>query len=318
MKKERENLVAQGSVRKLLQEIIDALSQEKPSLDNALTKTKILLYQLGEQQLANWVNAELTGYGPNDELPPYRIVASRVMGVVTNGFSRYSNLGIPISHLPDDMQDGLNHTKLLESVAGLQHLLAADVPSFRRPLTPEFSSALAHGGIISKGFHIEEAHVEIASSVIVGAVAQVKSRLLDFALEVSSRLPAGIADADVKRQAKEIGAENLFNNAIFGSNTTIVVGSHNVQTVHNNVLNDFDALAKLLREKHIPEPDIEELQKAIAADATSKDVQTKTYGPRVRTWMKGMYAKAIDASWQIELGIAGTFLADALKAYYGW
>jgi len=26
----------------------------------------------------------------------------------------------------------------------------------------------------------------------------------------------------------------------------------------------------------------------------------------------------VDTSWQIEIGIAGSFLADALKKYYGW
>jgi hypothetical protein len=31
-----------------------------------------------------------------------------------------------------------------------------------------------------------------------------------------------------------------------------------------------------------------------------------------------MLDKAVDASWQIELGIAGNLLTDALKKYYGW
>jgi hypothetical protein len=34
--------------------------------------------------------------------------------------------------------------------------------------------------------------------------------------------------------------------------------------------------------------------------------------------MKGMLAKAVEGSWQIELGIASNFLTEALKAYYGW
>jgi hypothetical protein len=47
-------------------------------------------------------------------------------------------------------------------------------------------------------------------------------------------------------------------------------------------------------------------------------VKAKRFGPRVREWIKKMISKAVDASWQIELGVAGNLLTDALKAYYGW
>jgi hypothetical protein len=52
--------------------------------------------------------------------------------------------------------------------------------------------------------------------------------------------------------------------------------------------------------------------------ADAEDVKAKRFGPRVREWIKKMISKAVDASWQIELGVAGNLLTDALKAYYGW
>ncbi|MEH6541684.1 hypothetical protein [Halopseudomonas sp.] len=38
---------------KLINEIIDILSSEKPNLTNALIKTKVLLYKLGQKELGN-------------------------------------------------------------------------------------------------------------------------------------------------------------------------------------------------------------------------------------------------------------------------
>ena len=47
---------------KLLNETIEILSSEKPSLTDALMKTKVILHKLGRRDLAEWVNLELNGY----------------------------------------------------------------------------------------------------------------------------------------------------------------------------------------------------------------------------------------------------------------
>jgi hypothetical protein len=47
-------------------------------------------------------------------------------------------------------------------------------------------------------------------------------------------------------------------------------------------------------------------------------LKAKRFGPQVRDWMKSMLSKAVDTSWQIEIGITSNLLTEALKAYYGW
>jgi hypothetical protein len=116
-----------------------------------------------------------------------------------------------------------------------------------------------------------------------------------------------------------LDAASLFNGAIFGDNTTILVGSHSNQTVSNAMVKgDFEALAKVLREYGVPEGDITDLQQAVDADKNSPDVAQKKIGPGVRAWMSKMLAKAVDAAWQIELGIAGGLLTGAIQRFYGW
>ena len=111
----------------------------------------------------------------------------------------------------------------------------------------------------------------------------------------------------------------MFNNAIFGDNVTISVGDHSRQTVTNRIVTGrLKALKSVLQERNVGVADIDELRSAIEADANGEDVRVKRFGPRVRGWMKSMLAKAVDTSWQIEIGIASNLLTDALKAYYGW
>ena len=304
---------------KLADEIVELLSRESPSIENALTKTKVLLYRLGEGHLAGWVSAELNGYTGSQEVPGYRIIPTRVLACVTDGMTiRYPSIQLPLGHLPEQMRHDLRNTKVGHSVAALQQFAEAKEECLSKPLSPEFYRLLAKG--LEKGLFIESAHVELGRSQIVGILAQIKSRLLDFILQVSSRLPSDITDAEAKSKSKEIGTSSLFQSAIFGDNATIIVGDHNTQSVANvNIkAGDFASLAKFLRENDVSEPDIANLQNAIVEDEPNIDRLKRQTGPSVRAWMKAMLAKAVDTSWQIEIGVAGSLLASALGRYYGW
>jgi hypothetical protein len=62
--------------------------------------------------------------------------------------------------------------------------------------------------------------------------------------------------------------------------------------------------------------DLAELKAAVDKDGPLKDEKAKQLGPSVKEWMSKMMRKVIDSSWQIELGVAGNLLSEALKAYY--
>ena len=71
-----------------------------------------------------------------------------------------------------------------------------------------------------------------------------------------------------------------------------------------------------LKSNGLADADIAALQTAIDQDKALVDPAKKQFGPSVRTWMSKMLGKVIDSSWQIELGVAGGLLAEALKTYY--
>jgi hypothetical protein len=128
-----------------------------------------------------------------------------------------------------------------------------------------------------------------------------------------------VTDEEIKERTTSFDAKDLFAHAMFGDNTTIVLGSHNTQTVTNTKnIGDFNALAEILRRNGVDENDISDLRKAIASDQESHEISLKKYGPSVQVWLKSMLTKAIDSSWQIEIGVAGSLLASALQKYYGW
>lgn len=194
--------------------------------------------------------------------------------------------------------------KLAEGTGTLQHPIPVE-------LNHLFNEAL------SGGFTVNRAWSEIDLSQVRQILVEVRSRLLDFALNLQTEIGADVADEDVKKAAAAIDAPGLFSHAIFGNNATIVVGSHNKQQVTNVIVKgDFDTLTSTLKSSGVGDEDVADLKAAIDADKDAPELEEKKFGPRVKAWMQKMLGKAVEASWQIELAVAGGLLTEALKAYY--
>lgn len=302
---------------KLIKEIIEILSSDGGSLSDALIKTKVLLHKIGHKELVAWVNNELNGYPDSDSVPEYRVLPAEVLVNASNGAYRVTSHHIPMGHLSDEQRESIETARMDQSLAVLEKLIENDSGNLRAHIPMESYGFL--GKNLGNYYQIESAWSEISRASLLQILVQVRSRLLDFILELNDQFPSELNDAQVKERINNIDAENLFNNAIFGDNTTILVGGGNTQTVSNfNMKGDFSAVANFLKKNGMLDADIEALKEAIGQDASTIDEEKKEYGPAVKSWLQTMLSKAVDTSWKIELGVASSLLAAALKSYYGW
>lgn len=129
-----------------------------------------------------------------------------------------------------------------------------------------------------------------------------------------------MSDEEAREISKDVQVGNLLNSAMFGPNTTIVIGDNNTQTLNFSVVQkgDFASLATYLESQGIQDEDITDLQEAIKNDEDEVDHDLKQYGTNVKAWLKTMLGKAGDAGWKLGTGAAGSLLATALNSYYGW
>ena len=300
---------------KLLDELVTLLSDEKSSLPGSLLKTKVLLHQIGQKELVEWVNKELNGYADNDELPEYRIIQTKVVGTVVNMAYRYQNFDLPTMHLEEKWRRRFNQARLGQSLGSLQRLQEGDGQSIRFPVPVELTSLFTEA--LERGNHVESAICVANISQIDNIFTQVRSRLLDFVLQLKGEL-GDLPEEEVKPGAPgTANAANLFHNAVFGDGATIVVGNNNVQHVNShNKTGDMDDLLAVLRKAGVNEPELAGLQSAIAEDP--KPTQQTGLGPQVRAWISRQFERAASAAWNIELGIAGGLLTTALQNYYGF
>lgn len=299
----------------LINEIIDLLSSDSPNVENALFKAQVLAHRLGESAMKDWVVSELKGYDGREDLPSYRILPVTVMANVSNGVVRYNEQPLPLRLADPRVRERLENRYLTESIAVIEQWSKND-NDLAIVIAPEFYVHLKKG--IDRSFEIERAWGKTSVGSMLQVVVEVRTRLLDIALQVADRIPQEPKPDSIKQVSQEVAVSEIFRNAVFGSNTTIVVGSGSIQNVVNTVkTKNIDTLLLALRQRGVTEPDLNDLTSAIEADADSDEVQNKGLGPRVKQWIAGMVRKSADGAWNIGLGAAGNVLATLVGAYYG-
>jgi AbiTii len=251
----------------LIDEIIALLSAGEGKTTEALLKTKILLHQIGKKELVGWVNNELSGYPDSDTVPPYRILPSQVLANVSNMAWEATSHPIPLGHLKEANRETFTKSRMTQSLAALEDLARKDGHVIR-PIPMELNASLGKG--LANEFRIQRAWCEISVHDIKDIIVNVRSRLLDFLLELKGNVGEPASESELKERATLFDTTNLFNNSIFGDNTTIVVGNRNVQTVSytDSTENVIDEVRKL----------IADVNRALPSSGLSNSVQQKAEG----------------------------------------
>lgn len=237
---------------KLIDEIIDVLSSEDVNLTAALLKTKVLVHKLGEKSLLQWINGELQGYEFRDNVPSYRVVKMIIRATISNGYYRMSDQVMPIMHLEEDIRNLIEITKIDQSISVIE--VYAKNNNVRRTVPPELYGDIEQA--LGNNYSIESACACFPAGSMTQILTEVKSRLLEFLLELSENFPEELDSKQMKSKSKEVKVSEIFKNAVFGDNATIIVGDANTQNAKNMVTrNDFSSLRSAFKENGIQDED---------------------------------------------------------------
>jgi hypothetical protein len=299
----------------LLNEIINLLlSKDDSSLSDALLKTKVFLHEIGKKELVDWVNHELNGYPDGATVPEYRKLHSEVRANVSNVAWRAECHPIPIGHLKPKMRENLDIAIITRPLSVIEDMASREGGWLRRSIPMEYNGLLSKG--LSNNFKVESAWCQTPSHDFKGITTQVRSRLLDFLLELQSSIGDVADDVNLKEKVASFDATSLFNHAIFGSNTTIVVGHHNLQTVRSsNVENDLDALTRTLTTIGIPPDEIDGLQRAIAVDHANGG--KPSFEGQTGNWFSRLVGRAARGGLSVGVDVVSSTVAKALNDYLG-
>jgi hypothetical protein len=134
-------------------------------------------------------------------------------------------------------------------------------------------------------------------------------------LELNDTVGQATTESELKQKATSVDATSMFNHAIFGPNTTIVVGNHNRQNVRNNIIEgNFETLAQVLTKAGIPHDEIKSLKIALSQDESNG--QATPFEGKTGAWFVNLLGRAAKGGLKIGVDVASKVATDALMAYF--
>lgn len=299
----------------LLDEIIETLSDENGTLNSALLKTKVLLHSLGKKELVAWVTNELKGY-PDENVPDYRIIGAEVHGHVTSVAWQVTDYVLPIMHLTKQQQDSLTTFPCTMSISSIEE----SIKNYRskgsssrliRSLPPEYGPLFQK--VLSRGTNIMSAWCEINMMNVERILPEVRSRLLDFALELRDVVGIDVSEKELVDKAAMVDTEKLFTTAVYGTGNTIIIGSHSIQAITNQK-DDIEGLIQTIGKLGFQQIELNELRQAVLEDKSEGKVPDITEGKTAKWFskaIKGAGKEAVKAG----VDVVSSVIVKAIKAY---
>jgi len=301
----------------LLRDIQNAALDSKVHLPDLLRKCKVLAARLGNQDFKSWVDAELNGYGERDPLPSYRSFRVESQGNFAGPFgSGLNHAPIPLSCLPERFRDMLLTHHSREPISALSDLVSKSdsSPSFRVPWPADLVAYV--GQDIYDNMNCLSAWQVIPRGAIVGILDTVRTRVLNFVLEIESEAPdAGEAAPGVQPLPQE-RVNQVFHTEIYGNVGNVAAGGAglsqwNVGTVTQG---DFNSLRAYLANLGVDTNDLGDLEKATKSDQQSP---SRGMGEHTSKWLGKIIGKASSGALEVGTSVASTLLTRALAQYLG-
>jgi hypothetical protein len=200
----------------LLQQIEQGALDSRTPIADVLRKVISLGGRADVADLRDWAQRELTGYGPDDELPSYRqIVAPLQMDAAAMG-GFVKNQSFSSWELPEFARDKItNDVPLVRGIGEIEGLLRSSKPGGSVKLGPPDSQDVVMLMNASGQWngHIERIYWAVSPTALEGVVDQVRTRLTVLVSEIQANVPDGtvMPSSDVVTHAWNVAVSGKRN-----------------------------------------------------------------------------------------------------------
>jgi hypothetical protein len=291
----------------LLDDIQTDATDRSVTLSDLLRKCQILAYRLRHEPFKEWVAHELTGYPDEAALPAYRgPLDGQVRAHLVGTFGREAkSIAVPITNFPKEMRDRVTEFRFYQGVGTLDALIADarrnDDPRVISPFPVEVAAAMP----VWQGYQTISMWNELPVAAVAGILDQVRSRALEFVLEIEAENPEAGTAATAEPPVPLARTDAIFYTVIFGGNVAVGPGA-TVQVIQG----DLGSLMAYLEAQGVSPEDRKELEAALAADRGK-------LGPRVRDWLGSLAVKATSSGGRIAESAVAGLAAAAIARFLG-
>jgi hypothetical protein len=248
------------NTKQLIESLIKDLYENK-SLSDVFLKLQVIVYLLKNEQLTEWFNNENNGYDVGKILPQYRILPVLFYAQVEqdrgfNGSLMYNNYNLPIDLIEDkEIQNIMSIFEYRESISNITDLISNKEDGTISMAVPATTTTISlFQRRLQSNCYIHRIWREIPKNAVQNIISQIKSKLLQFLLEINESLNLNISFTEMENKEKIEKAfnQNITNN-IYGNNNNVAAGQNVEQNINQNFV-DYEKLKEYgVEEQHIEE-----------------------------------------------------------------
>jgi hypothetical protein len=140
------------------------------SVSSLLRKVLLVAAKLEVSDIPEWVNKELSGYGDDDSLPPYRILYGTVNAKTFQGW-------IPVQFPTNEMQDKASRISMYDPVAEIEALIRRENGTLVAGFPPEFQR------LLRKMFEQNAEFIRVIEQThLTGILDEIRNQVLRWAI----------------------------------------------------------------------------------------------------------------------------------------
>jgi len=316
----------------ILEEIIADLVDSDKSLVGPLMKLQYFAKRTKNDELLQYVLAELNGYKEHGNLPDYRITSALIHVDIQFGNETNSGLEIPVEILDENNRDAFRKFYLTDSVTVLEQMAIRkeDIKNESQYLVFNFPLTLIHlfQDAAAKLYKNPYYPTKVVGGRLLGnrniiptALTSIRSRLLSFCMEVGEAFGYNIA-IDSFNKSQSINNEkviNLMSTVINNNGDGNLINSGDNANIHATITiskGNKEQLNNKLQELGIDTTDIEELNEIIEEEKLPS-LQNKKLGNKSIDWITKVSGKALKGAGSIAKEVTSSLLANILMQYLG-
>ncbi len=301
----------------LLRRINEGATNSQTPLGEVLRLCLRLGRLLNNKELSDWAKAEAGGYNSIDSLPDYRIFETEVFGTFSGSFgSGIKNAPIPKIFIEEEHRDTLFKVYLTQSVGELERLTVGrtDTNSLTIPWPGDIVLYYQQKAIY-QGFVLVAAEQMMTTTTIAGILEVIRTRVLEFVLEIEKELGIDMMADDNKAPLETLSQEKLhqiFNTTIHGGTSFAFgnTGTTNQYATHVQP-GDLQGLKEKLAQLGVTEELITDLDTALDKDVDSDEQP----GPHVQSWFGKLMIKVGQGTLQLVAATATTVVIAEVRRF---
>ncbi|WP_270943226.1 hypothetical protein [Romboutsia lituseburensis] len=218
--------------------IIKDFTNSDISTEIALRNLRVLLNDLGDKSLINWVKNELTGYRHEDDIiPDYRRLSGVLKAhyIVGGGctYAEYTDTSLPLNHLDKEIKNDLLKVHISQSISSLETVIN-NKESLSKHIPNDFFPFIQKGS----NANIISARVSVDLTAIKDILAKVNSKILEILLTLESEF------GNLNELAIDISSKNPDDLKSIVQEIKIIVYDNSVNIGDNNKIKNSNFLTK--------------------------------------------------------------------------